>query len=115
MLLRCAVKHTRLPFLKSIWPSDHILVFRRVERSVHCRSGYRIACYVGTGLPDGFDEVSCATIDVKRKCSKRKYCIQFIGDHEYESLEMTESALYNYTTNGELYVISTDGMNPDKW
>lgn len=39
----------------------------------------------------------------------------YVGDHEYETLEMFEKALLHYATNGELRVITIDGIKVEKW
>ena len=39
----------------------------------------------------------------------------YIGDDEYETLELFEKALPRYATNGELRVISIDGIKAENW
>ena len=39
----------------------------------------------------------------------------YIGDDEYETLELFEKALPHYATNGELRVITIDGIKVEKW
>ena len=39
----------------------------------------------------------------------------YIGDYEYETLELFEKALLHYATSGELRVITIDGVKAEKW